>query len=46
MSLAPGSKVGPYEILAQIGAGGMSEDIESATRDLTASSRLGINTIS
>jgi serine/threonine protein kinase len=25
MSLAPGSKLGPYEILAPIGAGGMGE---------------------
>jgi len=25
MTLAPGTKLGPYEILAQIGAGGMGE---------------------
>ena len=25
MSLAPGGKLGPYEVLAQIGAGGMGE---------------------
>ena len=25
MTLAPGSKLGPYEILGQIGAGGMGE---------------------
>jgi len=33
MALTSGAKLGPYEILAPLGAGGMEEGIERGTRD-------------
>ena len=36
MSLSTGTRLGPYEILASIGAGGMGKVIAHATPALTA----------
>ena len=44
MPLAPDSKLGPYEILAALGAGGMPGDLRSLFR--VALGMLGINTSS
>ena len=33
MALAPSTRLGPYEIVAPLGAGGMGEVIEPATPD-------------
>jgi hypothetical protein len=40
MPLSAGAKLGPYEIIAPIGAGGMGKCGRRVTRVLTASSRL------
>jgi hypothetical protein len=37
MSIASGSRLGPYEIVAQIGAGGMGEVYRSAMREASRS---------
>jgi len=38
MPLQPGDKLGPYEIFAPLGTGGMAKSIRPAIRDWTASS--------
>jgi hypothetical protein len=40
MALAPGTKLGPYEIVAPIGAGGMGGWEQVATRSLDRSPRI------
>jgi hypothetical protein len=38
MSIVAGARLGPYEILAALGAGGMGEAIARGTRSCTATS--------
>ena len=41
MSLAPGARLGPFEIIAAIGAGGMGELLQASTEGGTQPSWAG-----